>query len=1024
MMESEQERSRFRERKPKNKINHVFNRKAALHRFDIDAPDDWEPKQGSEPINIKEEEEEVETSLEGEQLKMTPVPLKSEDGEEEPLISQIHRHQMKGRDLPIISSADEESCRGAETTWHPGLNTHEDGPSSPETEDIHEDAWDNDDDQQRALSIDAPDGWGPNIVQQGSETLNIKEEETGLEGEQLNETSVPLKSEDREEKPQISQIYLHQMRGRDLPISSSANEECWRGAETTWNPDVNTPEDGPNSPETEDSDEDAWDNDDDQQRALSIDAPDGWGPNMVQQGSETLNIKEEETSLEGEQPNGKEETDANMFSFSSVPLKSEDDEEETLISQIHQHQMEGGDLPVSRSADKVYCRGAETSCNPDVNTHEDDPSSPETEDSHEDSGDNDALPVDVLQVVVGEEEVLEDWRPDVDQQEPKTLGIKEEEENLWTSVEDQFSGLKKPDATRFSFNGSLKSEGEEEEPLGSMIHPHQKEGRELSINSSVEQMAAVADEDDCGEQTTWSPNLNTCNSTETEDSEDDEEVEDNPRMQLKLLSEPGSKTEDTIHTGPKSSCYDPCDESSQNINFNAQMTILEGQKVFACDVCGQRFSLNSHLNTHMTIHTGQKLFSCDVCGRCFCQKMRLNIHMRIHARQKPFGCDFCRQRFTRKASLNTHMRIHTGQKMFGCDVCGQRFTLKGNLNRHMRIHTGQKPFSCDACGQSFRQKIHLNMHMWTHTGKKPFGCNVCRQRFARRSSLKTHVRIHTGHKMFGCDVCGQKFTRKANLSTHMSIHTGQKMFSCDVCGQRFTLKGNLNRHMRIHTGPKPFSCVICGQSFRQKIHLNMHMGSHIGQKSFVCDVCGLKFTQNTSLNRHLRIHTGPKPFSCDVCGQNFSQKIHLNMHMESHSGQKPFGCDICGLKFTQKASLNRHLKIHTGQKPFSCDVCGHSFTQKAHLSRHMRTHTGHKPFNCDVCGHSCTQKAHLSIHMRTHTGQKPFGCDVCGQRFTRNTSLNIHMRKHTGWKPFGCHVCGQRFTRNTSLNIHMRKHTG
>nr|XP_054601103.1 gastrula zinc finger protein XlCGF48.2 isoform X6 [Nothobranchius furzeri] len=649
MMESEQERSRFRERKPKNKINHVFNRKAALHRFDIDAPDDWEPKQGSEPINIKEEEEEVETSLEGEQLKMTPVPLKSEDGEEEPLISQIHRHQMKGRDLPIISSADEESCRGAETTWHPGLNTHEDGPSSPETEDIHEDAWDNDDDQQRALSIDAPDGWGPNIVQQGSETLNIKEEETGLEGEQLNETSVPLKSEDREEKPQISQIYLHQMRGRDLPISSSANEECWRGAETTWNPDVNTPEDGPNSPETEDSDEDAWD--------------------------------------------------------------------------------------------------------------------------------NDALPADVLQVVVGKEEVPEDWRPDVNQQEPELLKIKEEKEKLWTSLEDQLGGINQPDATRFSFNvATLKSEGEDE-PLIAQIHQHQMEGRDLSISSSAEQMEVKADEDYCGgAETTRSPKLNTDNcysSSETEDSEDDEEVDDKPHMQLKLLSQPGFKTEDTIHTGPKSFCYDPCDESSQNMNFNAQ----EGQKVFACDVCSQSFSLKSHLNRHMKVHTGQKPFCCDVCQQSFTRKTNLNTHMKIHTAQKRFSCGVCGRPFRQKMALNRHMVRHTGQKPFCCNVCGQRFTQKENLNTHMKIHTGQKMFGCDVCGQRFTRKANLSRHMRTHTGQKPFSCDICGQCFSQKTHLNMHMRSHTGQKPFVCDVCRQKFTRKANLNKHMRIHTGQKQFS-------------------------------------------------------------------------------------------------------------------------------------------------------------------------------------------------------------------------------------------------------
>nr|XP_054601099.1 zinc finger protein 250 isoform X3 [Nothobranchius furzeri]XP_054601100.1 zinc finger protein 250 isoform X3 [Nothobranchius furzeri] len=938
----------------------VFNHKSRLQRFDdqqralsIDAPDGWGPnivQQGSETLNIKEEE----TGLEGEQLNETSVPLKSEDREEKPQISQIYLHQMRGRDLPISSSANEECWRGAETTWNPDVNTPEDGPNSPETEDSDEDAWDNDDDQQRALSIDAPDGWGPNMVQQGSETLNIKEEETSLEGEQPNgkeETdanmfsfsSVPLKSEDDEEETLISQIHQHQMEGGDLPVSRSADKVYCRGAETSCNPDVNTHEDDPSSPETEDSHEDSGDNDDDQQRALSIDAPDGWGPNMVQQGSETLNIKEEETSLEGEQPNGKEETDANMFSFSSVPLKSEDDEEETLISHINQHQMEGGDLPISRSADED-CRGAETSCNPDVNTHEDDPSSPETEDSHEDAGDNDALSADVLQMLVVKEEVPEDWRPNVNQQEPELLSIKEEKEEWWTSLEGQLGGIKKLDATRFSFNVvTLKSEDEKEERLISQVHWHQMEGRDLSVSSSAEQMEAEADEDDCGiAETTRGLNLNTedtYSSSETEVSEDDVEVDDNSHMQLKLLSEPGSKTEDTIHTGPKSFCHDLCDESNQNMNLNTQVTIQEGQKVFVCDVCRQSFS----------------------------QKSRLNRHIRIHTGQKPFGCDVCRRSFSQKSHLNRHMIIHTGQKPFCCDVCQQSFTRKTNLNIHMRIHTGQKPYSCDVCSRSFSQKKSLNMHMRIHTGQKPFCCDVCGQRFGNKICLNTHIIIHTGQKPYSCDVCRRSFSQKTSLNTHMRIHTGQKPYSCDVCERSFNQKTHLNRHMLVHTGQKPFCCDVCGQQFRNKAYINSHMRIHTGQKPYCCDVCGRNFSHKTSLKIHTRIHTGQKPFSCDVCGRSFSQKIHLNTHMRSHTGQKPFGCDVCGQRFTRKTSLNTHMRKHTGQKPFGCDVCGQRFTRKTSLNTHMRIHTGQKQFSCDVCGQRFNQKTLLTTHMRIHT---------------------------------------------------------
>uniref|UniRef100_A0A3Q3EZ84 C2H2-type domain-containing protein n=1 Tax=Kryptolebias marmoratus TaxID=37003 RepID=A0A3Q3EZ84_KRYMA len=59
-----------------------------------------------------------------------------------------------------------------------------------------------------------------------------------------------------------------------------------------------------------------------------------------------------------------------------------------LFSQLHQHQMEDGDVPTSSSADQIKveadgedCGGAETSRNPDPNPHGDASSSSETEDS-------------------------------------------------------------------------------------------------------------------------------------------------------------------------------------------------------------------------------------------------------------------------------------------------------------------------------------------------------------------------------------------------------------------------------------------------------------------------------------------------------------------------------------------------------------------------------------------------------------------------------------------------------------------
>ncbi|XP_037535797.1 uncharacterized protein LOC119412834 [Nematolebias whitei] len=121
-----------------------------------------------------------------------------------------------------------------------------------------------------------------------------------------------------------------------------------------------------------------------------------------QQDPKRLNVKKKAeelwTSLEGEQLSRKEETDAAMFPVTAVVSKREDDKGELKFSQVRQDQVEYRDLPTSSSDDQMTvgtggegCGGAETTRNPDLNTHDDDFSSSETEvsDDYQDDKDGD-----------------------------------------------------------------------------------------------------------------------------------------------------------------------------------------------------------------------------------------------------------------------------------------------------------------------------------------------------------------------------------------------------------------------------------------------------------------------------------------------------------------------------------------------------------------------------------------------------------------------------------------------------------
>ncbi|KAK5604414.1 hypothetical protein CRENBAI_017711 [Crenichthys baileyi] len=101
--------------------------------------------------------------------------------------------------------------------------------------------------------------------------------------------------------------------------------------------------------------------------------PEEQSPDMDQQELLLLHA-----SQDGEQVNAKKETDVTIFPSTVVHMRIEEDEEKHLFSQLHQHQTEDRDLPSSSSGDQIKaeikeedCGTADSSMNPDLNTHRD-----------------------------------------------------------------------------------------------------------------------------------------------------------------------------------------------------------------------------------------------------------------------------------------------------------------------------------------------------------------------------------------------------------------------------------------------------------------------------------------------------------------------------------------------------------------------------------------------------------------------------------------------------------------------------
>uniref|UniRef100_A0A8C9YQ16 C2H2-type domain-containing protein n=1 Tax=Sander lucioperca TaxID=283035 RepID=A0A8C9YQ16_SANLU len=151
--EYEEELCRSKEEKERQRelLDAVFNPQLRFHRADVqqlsvvkeEVPpeqQEWsssvDQQEPEPPPHIKEEQEELWSSQEGEQLQgleeaditkfpFTPVPVKSEDDEEEAQSSQLHQRQTQHME----TEADGEDCGGPE----PARNSHP--LLQPETED-------------------------------------------------------------------------------------------------------------------------------------------------------------------------------------------------------------------------------------------------------------------------------------------------------------------------------------------------------------------------------------------------------------------------------------------------------------------------------------------------------------------------------------------------------------------------------------------------------------------------------------------------------------------------------------------------------------------------------------------------------------------------------------------------------------------------------------------------------------------------------------------------------------------------
>ncbi|XP_029284253.1 zinc finger protein 135-like, partial [Cottoperca gobio] len=342
------------------------------------------------PPHIKEEQEELWSSQEGEQLQgpeeaditkitFTHVPVKSEDDEEKPQSSQLHQRQTEHME----TGADGEDCGGPE----PARNSDPERHLQPVSEDKTRDSS------------------GPDNNYHWEET---KEPQSDLNSFGNEEVPVSDSRSSAGEKPfscsECGRGFIHKRSMKRHNLSHTGEKpyscsECGKifGRKSHLKEHMLThggekpfscPQCGKLFGRKTRLNRHMLIHTDVKQQLLLVKEE---VPPEQQEWSSSLedpeslpHIKEEQeefwSSQEGEQLQGLEEADITKITFTHVPVKSEDDEEKPQSSQLHQRQTEQLEI----GADGEDCGGPESARDSDPERH----LHPDTEDKTGDPSDS------------------------------------------------------------------------------------------------------------------------------------------------------------------------------------------------------------------------------------------------------------------------------------------------------------------------------------------------------------------------------------------------------------------------------------------------------------------------------------------------------------------------------------------------------------------------------------------------------------------------------------------------------------
>ncbi|KAK6292395.1 hypothetical protein J4Q44_G00369790 [Coregonus suidteri] len=515
-----------------------------------------------------------------------------------------------------------------------------------------------------------------------------------------------------------------------------------------------------------------------------------------------------------------------------------------------------------------------------------------------------------LSLAVSEEEVLPDqqhceqeWSPSLGQENPELPQIKEEQEELRTTQEEeQLQGLE----ADIKFTPScMKSECDQEDPLQSLTLPQTQtvENRER----------------------------------------DPKQVDLTPFVTVTHLK----------------GLYIPCDPPDNQNNASSHSSAVSSDPVGLDSSPPLDPSPSLNPNPSMEEHcskpstTSRKPHRCRDCGEMFTLKADLQRHVTLY-KKRLCECRFCRKSCNSTCKLKAHVRLCHSGKPCTCPVCGKTFKLKGDLSKHMRIHTGvgEKPFSCGDYSLQLSLAVseeevlpdqqHCEQEWSPSLGQEnPELPQIKEEQEELRTSqeeeqlqgLEADIKFTPSCVKSECDQEDplqpltlpqtqtvenrERDPKQVDLTPYVTVtHLKGLYIPCDPPGNQ-------------NNASSQSSAVIINP-------VVLDSSPPLDPKPSMEEHCSKPST------------TSRKPHRCRDCGEMFTLKADLQRHVTLYK-KRLCECRFCRKSCNSTCKLKAHVRLCHSGKPCTCPVCGKTFKLKGYLSKHMRIHTGvgEKPFSCE-----------------------------------------------------------------------------